>query len=133
LNGIQILPEWFQESCGRNYIRNARNGIRSYLQRRIDRRRLPTLYLGVINKQILVLPLPPPSSTTPMQRRRVTTVTNGRQYHKTTTRAPRHRPRPTPQPHVSQGRSRGQVPRRCWRRGNLTNNARRRSWSLTIG
>jgi hypothetical protein len=115
----------------------------------IERRRLPTLDLGVINKQTLVLPLPPPSSTTPIQHCHITTITNShhrlqspltasndngtRQYHKKTTRAPRHHPRSMQQLHVTQGRSSGQVPCRQRRRGNLTNNEQRRSLSLTIG
>jgi hypothetical protein len=48
LNGIRILPEWFQESRGRNGARNERNGI---LNAQIEHRRLPTLDLGIINKQ----------------------------------------------------------------------------------
>jgi hypothetical protein len=115
----------------------------------IERQHLLTLDLGVINKENSCLPLPPRSSTTPTQRRRIATVTNGRhhpcllliapndngtpQYRKNTTQAPRHRPGLMRQPHITQGRSSGEVPRRQQRRGNLTNNERRRSLSLTVG
>jgi hypothetical protein len=115
----------------------------------IERQRLPTLDLGIINKENSCLPLPPRSSTTPTQRRRIATVTNGchhplllliapndngtPQYRKNTTRAPRHRPRSMRQPHVTQGRSSGEVLRRQQRRGNLTNNEQRCSLSLAVG
>ncbi|EDR03665.1 uncharacterized protein LACBIDRAFT_331412 [Laccaria bicolor S238N-H82] len=60
-DGIQIPPEWFQESPGRNDPGMRRNGIPDA---QIECRRLPMLDLGVINKQ-LPLSQPPPSSTTP--------------------------------------------------------------------
>jgi hypothetical protein len=50
LNGIRIPPEWFQESRGWNGAWNERNGI---LNAQIERWHLPTLDLGIINKQTM--------------------------------------------------------------------------------
>jgi len=73
LNRIQIPPEWFQESHGRNAHRMTRNGIRPTTDTQIERRHLPTPNLGIINNHFL-LPQPPPPLTMPIHHCLLTTV-----------------------------------------------------------
>ncbi|EDR04386.1 uncharacterized protein LACBIDRAFT_330644 [Laccaria bicolor S238N-H82] len=94
-DGIQIPPEWFQESPGRNDPGMRRNGIPDA---QIECRRLPTLDLGVINKQ-LPLSQPPPSSTTPTHL--ATPPRHQRPPRRTQRRRPssfHHDPNTTPRP-----------------------------------
>ncbi|EDR03275.1 uncharacterized protein LACBIDRAFT_331729 [Laccaria bicolor S238N-H82] len=93
-DGIQIPSEWFQESPGRNGAGTTQNGIPDA---QIECRRLPTLDLGVINKQPLL------SLNHHHRPRRPPTlrhhVTNG---HHHAHQPPIHNERATPQP--QQGR-----------------------------
>ena len=75
MNGIQIPPEWFRESHGRNAHGMTRNRIRPTTDTQIERRHLLTPNLGVINDHFLLpQPPPPPPSTTPIHHRLLTTV-----------------------------------------------------------
>ena len=74
-NGIQILPEWFLESHGRNQFpefNRTESGSPTTIRTmpshaQIDRRCLPTINLGVVNNPKPYSLSQPPSSTTPTQ------------------------------------------------------------------